>query len=90
MSTTLNNFNIIRKTAAVICRFTGHHWRYKDYANWINEKGESYDFKASRNCTRCNRYEYLYKYWESRIDKLPLDMQSNESSTRYYLPLQTH
>ena len=55
---------MIRELKNIICRIAGHSWRYKDYSNWMNENGGSYDFKASRNCIRCNEHGYLYKEWE--------------------------
>ena len=60
----------------------GHSWRYRDYSSWMNENGDSYDFKASRNCNRCNQYGYLYKEWEIKAEKSPYDLERITNSTK--------
>jgi hypothetical protein len=44
----------------------------------MKNDGNPYDFKASRNCTRCKRSEYFYTDWQVEV-KSPLDYES-----RYY------
>lgn len=73
---------MIQKIKETVCKITGHRWRYKDYSNWMNENGGSYDFKASRNCTVCNQHEYLYKKWEIKSKKSPYDLERNSFSTK--------
>ena len=73
---------MVQKIKNTLCKITGHRWRYKDYTNWMNENGDSYDFKASRNCTRCNQHEYLYKEWEIKSEKSPHDLERNSYSTK--------
>jgi hypothetical protein len=75
------------KKVNLFCRLLGHHWRYKDYSNWINEKGDSYDFKASRSCTRCSSHEYFHDKWEASNEKSPRDMQSDDQSTNRLFPM---
>ncbi len=58
-----------------LCKMMGHNWRYKDYSNWIKENGDKYDFKASRNCIRCNQNEYLYSEWQTADQKSPHDLE---------------
>ena len=67
----------------------GHRWRYKDYSKWIKENGENYDFKASRNCTRCNQYEYLFKEWKIKSEKSPHDLESNFYATKQLSQIHT-
>ena len=56
----INKPSIIKLTMNSICTIIGHQWGYKDYSNWMKENGDKYDFNASRKCSFCNRYEYLY------------------------------
>jgi len=90
MKTEYNVETAQHKKVSIFCRLLGHHWRYKDYTNWINEKGDTYDFKASRKCTRCNQHEYLNQEWKPSHEKLPRDVQSDEQSTSHFLRLETH
>jgi hypothetical protein len=73
---------MIQKIKNALCKITGHRWRYKDYSGWMNQNGDSYDFKASRNCTRCNQHGYLYKEWEIKNEKSPHDLERNSYSTK--------
>lgn len=80
---------MIQKIKFSLCKLIGHSWRYKDYSNWMKENGDSYDFKASRNCARCNQHEYLYKDWEIKSKKSPHDSERNSHSTKQLSQLQT-
>lgn len=81
---------MIQKAANLLCKLTGHKWMYKDYTNWMKENGDSYDFKASRNCTRCNQYEYLFKEWEIKKEKSHYDMEMDSLSVMQLPHLQNH
>ena len=65
-----------------LCGLFGHTWRYKDYSNWIKEDGAPYDFKASRNCARCNQHEYYIKEWGSESEKSRYDVEKSFNSTK--------
>jgi len=58
----------------------GHRWRYKDYSNYIKANGDQYDFKASRNCTRCSQYAYFHEIWTNG-EKSIHDYKSNFHSS---------
>jgi hypothetical protein len=60
---------------SIICNVIGHNWMYKDYSNWMKDNGETYPFKASRYCTRCNQIGYLYNHWETVAKKSPDDLE---------------
>jgi hypothetical protein len=53
------------KIKNTLCKLFGHKWRYLDYSNHIQANGDSYLFKASRNCTRCDESQYLYEDWKT-------------------------
>ncbi len=55
---------LIRRIEKKLCKHFGHRWLYKDYSNYIQANGTKYDFKASRNCTRCNEHAYFYTSWK--------------------------
>jgi hypothetical protein len=78
----LNEPNIMRKTIKSFCKLLGHRWTYKDYSNWIKENGEDYDFKASRNCSRCNQNEYLYKEWKAESKNSAYDIERDSLSLK--------
>lgn len=40
-----------------------------------------YDFKASRNCARCNEYAYFYSEWKTE-PKSKLDYESDYYETK--------
>lgn len=82
--------NLTQKTLNTLCKLVGHNWRYKDYSNWMKENGDSYDFKASRNCIRCSQKEYLYEYWKISNRKSPYDMERDSYSLKQLPYLQTH
>ena len=67
---------MLNKIVTAFCNLAGHHWQYKDYSNWKKENGDDYDFQASRNCTRCNRNEYLYQEWKMESKKSPYDIKN--------------
>ncbi len=67
---------MIKNIAQLLCKLAGHHWHYKDYFNWKKENGDNYDFKASRNCSRCNQSEYLYEDWKMENKKSPYDIKN--------------
>ena len=73
---------MIQEGKNILCRIVGHSWRYKDYSNWMSKNGGRYNFKASRNCTRCNQYEYLDENWESKSEKSVHDVERNCNSTK--------
>lgn len=54
-----------QKIVTAFCKLIGHSGLYKDYSNWMNESGNEYPFKASRNCSRCNQNEYFNKEWQN-------------------------
>ena len=54
---------LLIRIANKLCRLFGHRWHYKDYGNHIQADGNKYDFKASRNCSRCNQHAYFYTEW---------------------------
>jgi hypothetical protein len=64
--------SIFSVIANKLCSRFGHRWLYKDYSNHIQADGSKYNFKASRNCSRCNQHAYYYAEWKvelkSRID----------------------
>ena len=49
---------------SLVCHYTGHRWRYKNYTNWIKEDGSPYDFRASRVCLTCGEHGYYFHGWE--------------------------
>lgn len=40
---------------ALLCRWFGHRWRYKDYHYAIQANGRKYPFIATRVCSRCGQ-----------------------------------
>ena len=55
---------VISKTVlSLLCKLRGHHWRYEDYSNCINEDVEEYGYDACRKCIRCRTQEYLLSEW---------------------------
>lgn len=74
--------NLKQKFSELICNVFGHNWHYKDYSNWIKENGDRYEFNASRNCSICDRNEYLYSKWKYEGKKSPYDVESDSRSLR--------
>jgi len=74
----------MKKNLNIICKLTGHDWRYKDYTNWMKENGDNYDFKASRFCSRCNQIEYLYSVWVGSDQKLPHDVEIDAFAVKQF------
>jgi hypothetical protein len=79
---------MLNKITASLCKLIGHSWRYKDYSYWMSESGDEYPFKASRNCSRCNQHEYLYREWEIRSGKSPHDLERDSESSEQIPQLQ--
>ena len=71
-----------KKLANKLCYVFGHLWRYKDYSDWMKENGDSYDFKASRNCSRCNQQEYLYSDWVTETKNFFYDVRTDSESSK--------
>ena len=70
------DFPVLHFIAVKLCKYFGHNWLYKDYSNHMKENGDAYDFKASRNCTRCNQNAYFYTEWKNE-DKAEMDNESD-------------
>ena len=56
-----------QKIVTALGKLIGQNWRYKDYSNWMNESGNEYPFKASRNCLRCKMVKIQYQ----ELNELP-------------------
>jgi len=67
---------LLTRIAKGLCNFFGHRWFYKDYSNYIQADGSKYDFKASRNCSRCNQHAYYYSEWKVE-PKSGIDFQAD-------------
>ena len=78
----------MQKIMKSLCKLLGHNWTYKDYTNWMKENGDDYDFKASRNCSRCNQNEYLYKEWKIENKKSSYDIEIKSQAVRQLHHLQ--
>ena len=67
---------ILNRIANKLCSRFGHRWLYKDYTNHIQADGSKYNFRASRNCTRCNQHAYYYTEWKVE-SKSVMDFQGD-------------
>ena len=91
IQTSSNQLNpIIHKTLNSICKLIGHNWRYKEYSNWMIDKGDKYEFTVSRNCFLCNQIEYFSNEWKIAKLKSPLDVESDSYSVKHLPELETH
>ncbi len=73
-----------------LCLLSGHKWLYKDYSNWMKENGDSYDFQASRCCSRCNQVEYYYTEWRIESQKSPYDVEWDSQYVKQLEHLETN
>jgi hypothetical protein len=76
---------VTREVIDLVCQVAGHRWRYKDYTNWMKEDGNSYDFKASRQCVTCKKHGYYFhnRWIETNSKNMKYDIINDECYSKH-------